>query len=266
MTQTPSKETLLVGLAHPDDELGAAGTIVAQRERGDRVVIVWLTRGEMTEAFGPISSEEVAERRMEQGRRAGEILGAETHFLRYQDTHLSATRETAVEVARLLCEVRPTGLLTWGDAWMRGMRHPDHQACGRIFRDAIMLARVAKVIGPLQPLRHAVPVFTIRDAHSQLPSVGVDVSAHRERIEKLADLYMRGLGFGDPEWLERRLTATGKRYGFRYAEEFDAWESQPGPATSILPASPLAELVHPDRDEVRRRLTVSSDADSADGR
>ena len=29
-------------LAHPDDELGCAGTIAAQVERGDRVVVVWL--------------------------------------------------------------------------------------------------------------------------------------------------------------------------------------------------------------------------------
>lgn len=44
--------TLLVALAHPDDELGAAGTILAQRALGDRVVILWLTLGEMTEALG----------------------------------------------------------------------------------------------------------------------------------------------------------------------------------------------------------------------
>jgi N-acetylglucosamine malate deacetylase 1 len=255
MNQNPERETLLVGLAHPDDELGAAGTILAQRARGDRVVIVWLTRGEMTEAFGPIPSEEVAQRRIEQGRRAGEILGVETRFLDFRDTHLVATRETAVEVARLLCEIRPTGLVTWGDAWLRGMRHPDHQACGRIFRDAITYARVAKVIGPLQPLRNAIPVFTIRDAHSTLPAVGVDVSSHRDTIGELSDFYMRGLGFGDPTWLERRLTAIGRRYGVKYAEEFDAWESEPGAVTSLLPAPPLAELVHPDRDEVRRRHT-----------
>ena len=48
------QRTLLVGLAHPDDEVGAAGTILAQKARGDRVVVVWLTRGEMTEAFGAI--------------------------------------------------------------------------------------------------------------------------------------------------------------------------------------------------------------------
>ncbi|MSR35874.1 MAG: hypothetical protein EXR95_04400 [Gemmatimonadetes bacterium] len=55
--------TLLVVLSHPDDELGCAGAIAAQVARADRVVLLWLTRGEMTEAFGPIPTEEVARRR-----------------------------------------------------------------------------------------------------------------------------------------------------------------------------------------------------------
>src|SRR5690606_35175603 len=120
-------ETLLVGLAHPDDEVGIAGTIMAQRARGDRVVIVWLTRGEMTEAFGPIPTGEVAAGRTEQGQRAGEILDVETVFLDFPDTGLVADRDTAAAVAKLICEIQPTGLITWGDAWVRGMRHPDHQ-------------------------------------------------------------------------------------------------------------------------------------------
>ena len=46
------RQTLLVALAHPDDEVGMVAAMQAQRARGDRVVLVWLTRGEMTEALG----------------------------------------------------------------------------------------------------------------------------------------------------------------------------------------------------------------------
>lgn len=239
--------TLLVGLAHPDDEVGAAGAILAQRARGDRVVIVWLTRGEMTEAFGPIPAEEVARRREAHGHRAGEILGAETIFMNFRDTELRADRETAVEVARLICDLAPDGLITWGEGWVRGTRHPDHQACGKIFRDAVTLARIAKVAEPHTPHRKPMPVFTLRDVHSTLPSVGVDVTAHREKIGELADHYMKGVGFGDPAWVEQRLLEIGSRYGFRYAEEFDAWETLPGPVGALLPASPLPGVPHPDR-------------------
>ena len=102
-------ETLLVGLAHPDDEVGVAGTLLAQRARGDRVVIVWLTRGEMTEAFGPISTAEVAQKRTAQGMRSGELLGVETRFLDFPDSALVADRDTAVQVARVISDIQPTG-------------------------------------------------------------------------------------------------------------------------------------------------------------
>jgi len=123
-----ARQTLLVGLAHPDDEVGAAGTICAQVARGDRVVVVWLTKGEMTEAFGPVSLDEVSRIREEHGAIAGRILGCETRFMDFPDTRLEATPEAAHRVAKLVAEIKPDALLTWGDAWARGMRHPDHQA------------------------------------------------------------------------------------------------------------------------------------------
>jgi N-acetylglucosamine malate deacetylase 1 len=244
-----NRQTLLVGLAHPDDELGAAGAIHAQVARGDRVVLVWLSRGERTEAFGTVAPEEIARRREAMGRRAAAVLGAEAIFLDLPDTAINHDRATTARIARLLCDLRPDGLLTWGDAWVRGMRHPDHQACGRIFRDAVTLARMASVVAPSPPHRRPVPVFTLRDVHSHLPVAAVDVTPHRQRIAEVAALYRQGVGFGDEEWLERRLRESGERWGFRHAEEFDAWETRPGGAASLLPAQPLDGVAHPDRPE-----------------
>lgn len=243
------QKTLLVGLAHPDDEVGAAGTILAQRARGDRVVVVWLTRGEMTEALGPLPTAEVAARREEQGRRAGEILGVETRFMDFADCSIDANPESAHRVARLVAEIRPDALLTWGDAWGRGMRHPDHQASGKIFRDAITLARIAKVVGPGQPHRAPVPVFTFRGAHSTLSAVAVDVEPFREQIHELGRFYRENIGFGNAEWIDRRLRVTGEPYGLRYAEVFDAWETRGGIVPSLLPAEfEDGEVQHPDRE------------------
>jgi N-acetylglucosamine malate deacetylase 1 len=241
------RRTLLVGLAHPDDELGVAGTILAQRARGDRVVLLWLSRGEMTEAMGPLPTREVARRREEQGRRAGEILGVETRFLEHQDTRIEATRAAAEEVARLIAEIRPDGLLTWGHAWVRGMRHPDHAACGQIFRDAVTLARLAKVVEPVAPHRAPVPVFTIRDVHSSLPAVAVDVSPHVEGVLELASHYLEGVGFGDHEFFVRRMRLAGEQHGLDYAEVLDAWESPGGVVSALLPAGTLEGTAHPER-------------------
>jgi N-acetylglucosamine malate deacetylase 1 len=242
-----TRRTLLVGLSHPDDEVGAAGAILAQRAKGDRVVIVWLTRGEKTEAFGPIPEDRVAERRMEQGRIAGGILGAEVRFLTFPDTALAATPEAAREVARVIAEIKPDGLLTWGDGWTRGIRHPDHQATGRIFRDAVTVARIAKAAAPLEPHRASVPVFTYRDIHSRLPSAVIDVEPHLDGIRELGRYYQEEIGFGDPEWLERRLVRAGAPWGLRFAEEFDAWETLAGTADALLPAEPIPDLLPPGR-------------------
>jgi LmbE family N-acetylglucosaminyl deacetylase len=242
------ERTLLVGLAHPDDEVGAAGTILAQRARGDRVVLVWLTRGEMTEAFGGIAQGRVAAIREEHGRLAGEILGCETRFLDLPDCGVESTPENARRVAELITEVRPDGVLTWGDAWARGMRHPDHQATGRIFRDAVTLARIAKVVAPRTPHRAAAPVFTYRGAHSVLPAVAVDVEPYLDGIFALGEFYLKRIGFGERAWIEERLRTAGAPFGLRYAEVFDAWESAPGIVPALLPAGLTnGEHIHPDR-------------------
>jgi N-acetylglucosamine malate deacetylase 1 len=243
-----SARTLVVGLAHPDDEVGAAGTILAQRARGDRVVLVWLTRGEMTEAFGPLPADRVAARREEHGRLAGEILGVETRFLDFPDCAVVADAAAAHRVARLLAELQPDGILTWGDAWGRGMRHPDHQATGKIFRDAVTLARIAKIAAPLPPHRAFAPVFTYRGGYSGLPAAVVDVEPHLEGIHELGRFYREAIGFGDRAWLEHRLRAAAAPHGLRYAEVFDAWETRGGTVGALLPAEPADEEPrHPDR-------------------
>ncbi|MFQ5747819.1 MAG: PIG-L deacetylase family protein [Gemmatimonadota bacterium] len=242
-----ARRTLLVALAHPDDEVGSVSAILAQKARGDRVVLMWLTRGEMTEAMGPLPAEEVMRRRMEHGRRAGEILGVETRFLDLPDTRLAATPEAAARVAREIAEIRPDGVLTWGEAWKRGKRHPDHQACGRIVRDAITLARIAKVVEPLPPHRASVPVFTYRGIHSALPAVAIDAGPYREKTYELGEFYNDELEFGQPRWLEDRLRAAGERWGLEYAEEFDAWETRPGVVPALLPAEPAGPPDHPER-------------------
>ena len=240
------QQTLLVVLAHPDDEVGAVAAMLAQRARGDRVVLCWMTRGEMTEAFGPVSREEVIKRRTETGRLAGEILGIETRFLEFPDTAVEATPEAVRLVAGLIAEVRPTGVVTFGDAWRRGLRHPDHQATGQIVRDAIMLARIQKCVAPARPHRQSAPVFTYRDIHSELPAVAINAEPYMDKLFELGRLYYELLEFPDPDWLEERLLRNGRQWGVKYAEEFDAWESEPGLVPALLPTG-LALPEHPER-------------------
>lgn len=220
--------TILIALTHPDDEVGCAGTVAAHRAAGDRVVLLWLTRGEMTEIYGDLTTDQVAERRVEQGNRAAEILGAEPRFLSFPDTRVHATPEAAREVARVVAEVRPDAVVTWGDAWVRGMRHPDHQATGAIVRDAITLARLGRVVAPLPPHRDPAPVFTLRGEHSTLPEAVVDVTDHLATVLELAAFHRGRVGWPEEEWLLDRLRRAGRPHGFEVAERFDAWETPAG--------------------------------------
>jgi LmbE family N-acetylglucosaminyl deacetylase len=222
--------------------------MLAQRARGDRVVLCWLTRGEMTEAFGPIGTDRVIARRLETGRTAGDILGVETRFLEFSDTAVRADRESALEVARLITDVRPDGVLTWGDGWVRGFRHPDHQATGQIVRDAITLARIQKCVAPAVPHRAPAPVFTYRGEHSGLPAVAIDAAPYMDAVFELGRLYHDALEFPDRDWLEARYRRIGHKWGLEYAEEYDAWETDPGIVGALLPASRHSVMdAHPER-------------------
>jgi N-acetylglucosamine malate deacetylase 1 len=221
-------KTLLVALSHPDDEVRCAGTIAAHADAGHRVVLLFLTRGEMTEALGPLTAAEVARRRVAHGHEAAAILGAEALFLDFADTRVEVSAAAGYTVAREIAEIRPDAVITWGDAWARGARHPDHQATGQIVRNAITLARIARVVAPLPPHRLPAPVFTLRDEHSSLPEAAVDVSRQLERIHALADCYRAQVGWPARDWLAARLAAAGQRHDVAAAELFDAWESAPG--------------------------------------
>jgi N-acetylglucosamine malate deacetylase 1 len=221
-------KTLLVALSHPDDEIGCAGTIAVHAAMGCRVVMLFLTRGEMTESMGPLPAQEVARRRTEQGTRAAAILGAEARFMDLPDTRIQVTPDAGYAVAAEIAAIRPDAVITWGDAWVRGPRHPDHYATGQIVRNAITLSRIARVVAPQPPHREPAPVFAIRDVHSTLPEVAVDVSEHIQRIHEVADYYRGFVGWPARDWLQERLSTAGQRHGVAAAETLDAWETPGG--------------------------------------
>lgn len=225
---------LLVALAHPDDEVGVAGTIAVHRALGVRVVMLFLSRGEMTESLGPLSAEEVGAIRMKHAEEVGGLLDCEVRFLDFADTRIEHNAEAIHRVGRAIAEVKPDAVITWGNAWMRGMRHPDHQATGEIVRGAITIARMKRAVAPIEPHRGAAAVFTLRDRHSNLPCAAIDISAHAEKALAVGRFYKERLGWPDEAWLRKRMEMAGWRWGVAAAEELDAWESTPGLRTSLL--------------------------------
>lgn len=190
----------------------------------------------MTEALGPLTPEEVAAKRRAHALEAGRLLGCEVRFLNYPDTRVHSTPDAHYDVARLIAEVKPDALLTWGDARLRGQRHPDHQATGEIARAAVTLSRIARVVAPLPPHRAAVPVFTLRDRHSTLPAIAIDVSDYAQRALELGAFYRERVGWPPEGWHRERLSSAGKEWGVAAAEVFDAWETEGGVYRSLFDA------------------------------
>jgi N-acetylglucosamine malate deacetylase 1 len=230
--------TLLVALAHPDDEVGCAGTIAAHVAAGHRVVLLFLTAGEMTESLGPLATSEVARHRTGHAHESGRMLGTEVRVLDFPDTRVEVSADANYRVAREIADIRPDVIITWGDAWVRGPRHPDHQATGHIVRNAVTIARITKAVAPLAPHRGASPVYTIRDPNSVLPTAAVDVTAHRAKIDEVAAFYRQFVNWPDPAWLDQRLRDAGRAHGVEMAELFDVWDGAPG----VHPTLPAVEV------------------------
>src|SRR5579875_1801624 len=94
------RHCLMAVHAHPDDEVFSTGGILAKyAAAGDRVVVVYGTRGESGEMHDPDRNPEEAiprlgEIREEEARAACAILGVtDVYFLGYRDSGMADTEE-----------------------------------------------------------------------------------------------------------------------------------------------------------------------------
>jgi N-acetyl-1-D-myo-inositol-2-amino-2-deoxy-alpha-D-glucopyranoside deacetylase len=136
--------TMLVCLAHPDDEtFGMGGTLALYARRGVQIHLVCATRGEVGDVDPELLKgfNSVAERRESELRCAAQILGlAEVHFLGYRDSGMPGTPdnqhpnalvtqpvdEVAAKVVHFMRELQPQVVVTSDP--IGGYKHPDHIA------------------------------------------------------------------------------------------------------------------------------------------
>jgi len=137
--------------AHPDDEaIFTGGTIALLTAGGARVVLVVATSGERGEVRGELRpGESLEERRLEETRRAAEILGiSRVEFLGYADSGMlgeptneapgsffSADRAAAAgRLAEILDEEDAETLVVYDERGIYG--HPDHVMVHHVGVDA----------------------------------------------------------------------------------------------------------------------------------
>ncbi|NPD89107.1 MAG: PIG-L family deacetylase [Asgard group archaeon] len=217
---TEEKKTIFACFAHPDDEISSIGSLCNHVDRGDRVVLAWTTSGEMASHFNGMEFDEVKKIREEQGREVGEIVGCETLFLDYGDTHVRSTRENALKMTKVVAEIKPDAVITWS----LNTRHPDHRGTAQIICDAITYARIPHITGSIAPHRPPlhIPMFLYYEEFSTLPVIYIDISKNFEKVQKVAKLY------GDfykwervNDWINTMKHADGLRCGVGYAEKFN---------------------------------------------
>lgn len=218
-------ETVLGIVAHPDDEIGMAGTLKNHADRGDTVVLAWMTAGENTTMLKG-TPEEKAHIRKEQAEEVSQLLGVKTRFLQFADSQVAYTMEASRTVAEFIREVKPTIVITWNDYWQSGAGHPDHRNTCYIVRDALTYARFP---GSLPAYRNFVSLYLYYNSESSLPAVYVDVSQQKGVFEKIVDIYSRVYG-GWPvtEWKYINLKFFGMQAGCELAEVFNVVQDRKG--------------------------------------
>jgi N-acetylglucosamine malate deacetylase 1 len=212
-----SRKTVFACFAHPDDEVGALGTLANHVDRGDRVVLAWMTCGENTSMSKAKTPAEVARERRIHGQEVGKIIGCEVAFFDYGDTQVQLSREAAVQMGRFIAEVKPDAIITW-DSFNS---HPDHRETSKIIMDAVRFARLPRLVEPYAPHRIELPVYQLVDSRSPDPIVYVDVSEQIDKILKAVSVYSEAFDWTNvDERVRMRRASIGVKCGVRYAEQF----------------------------------------------
>ncbi|MFQ5923513.1 MAG: PIG-L family deacetylase [Anaerolineales bacterium] len=175
-------ETMLVVMAHPDDEtFGLGGTLALYAKRGVKVHLICATRGEA----GTVDPEfmegysSVADLRVNELLCAAEQLGLEeVHFLDYRDSGMVGTKdnehpgalaqapvdEVVATLVGHIRRLRPQVVLTFDP--MGGYGHPDHiaihKATVRAYEAAADPQLFSDAGSPFQPQKLYFMTFSLR--------------------------------------------------------------------------------------------------------
>ena len=132
----PQLDVIAVG-AHPDDvEIACGGTLASLADRGYQVGIIDLTDGEPTPGSpGP-------EARLEEARKAAEVLGAQRVTLDLPNRRLFDCFEARLALAKEFRKYRPRIVIGFGDK--TPMASPDHWQAMLITDAAVFYSRLCK--------------------------------------------------------------------------------------------------------------------------
>ncbi len=127
---------ILVFGAHPDDvELGCAGTVIKEVQRGKKVGIIDLTRGELG-TRGSLESRDT------ETKAANEIMGiAVRENMNFKDGFFKDNKQHKLALIKKIRKYRPEIVITNAIS----DRHPDHSRGSQITVESCFLAGLEKI-------------------------------------------------------------------------------------------------------------------------
>lgn len=176
-------DILAIG-AHPDDvELSCSGTIAKEVDRGKKVGILDLTRGEL----GTRGSAEIRDR---EAKDAAQILGVRMrHNLEFSDAFFENNTSHKLEVIKIIRKYKPEIVLCNAV----DDRHIDHGKGAKLVSDACFLSGLRKIEtimdGNKQPAWRPKHVFHYIQWKNLEPDVVVDISGYIDKKVEAVKAY-----------------------------------------------------------------------------
>jgi len=223
-------ETALAFAAHPDDlEFGSTSAIAGWTSLGKKVSYLLFTRGEA--GIDSMPPAKAARLRDEEERRSVAAVGVRAvEFLDYPDGVIEYSLILRRDIARAIRKHRPNVLVTVNHrVTFQGARlnMGDHRWVGLAVLDATRDAGIRWIFPELleENLERWNGVKMVCMNGSPEPTHAVDVTSFLDKgIFSLKEhrVYIENLqGFNPESFLRKNATEAGKRFGCRFAVEFE---------------------------------------------
>ena len=194
------KLDILVFGAHPDDvELGCGGTIIKEVQRGKRVGIIDLTRGEL-------GTRGTAESRDEETKKATKILGVSIREnMNFKDGFFKDDEEHKLLLIQRIRHYKPEIVITNA----LSDRHPDHPRGSQITVDSCFLAGLEKIETD-QPIWRPAAIFHYIQFNNLMPDIVIDISKQMELKINAVEAYKTQ--FYNPKSKESKTVISSKDF------------------------------------------------------
>jgi len=210
--------------AHPDDvEIACSGTLLRYASQGHGIFIALSTSGNQGSAT--LNREETARTREAEARKSAEILGAQIHFMGYDDEGLFDAPETRRSFINCIRRANPDVILThWPED-----KSTDHGMTGKLTTQVLLSLQSANIPADEPPISKLPSVFYFDTGCGVdfCPEFYVDITEVIDRKKKAYACHESQLGwmkvygiddFGG--YIDIFSGFRGLQAGTRYAEGF----------------------------------------------